>query len=388
MRRGGYYAVGLLCLAVGLSSPALAWELIEDRLFFNTYGTLGVAAVDDDDVAIDNLQDQDIGDEPSAGFDSRLGLQLEYRVNERWNITWQGLATRDEDDDYELDTKWAYIDFDAASWLTVRLGRFITPLFQISEQRYVGYSQPWARPPLEVYGLENDFDHSDGLWFALRLPTTGVATTLDLFVSRHHSADLDVEIEPIYGAALNVTRNNLNLRLMLANLSIDLDHSELAGLDQLLQQPSAEHEYRFDSDFLYYNLGFQYNDHRWLALLEYIHLNSEGHFYPELEAFTITVGRYLDVFLPYAVYSKRSVLNTEPETGLTGMAGVVANSLIDARKSDQSTLGMGLRWDVLPGLAVKGQWDHIRIPPDSRGVFDRDPDGHVNLYTLVLDWAF
>lgn len=386
------YLFLLLTALGGLSSSATAWELVEDRLFLNTYGTLGLAKLDDDNVEIENQRGQTIDDEVGGNFDNRVGLQLDYRIDSRWGLTWQGLAFKDEDGGYQLETKWAYIQYDATAWLNVRLGRFITPFYQISEQRYVGYSQPWVRPPLEVYGTENDFDYSDGIWLTWTLPTTSVTTTLDVFVSQHKekTSNVSLELAPIHGAVLGLAKGNVTMRMMVARLPIELEgsNSTLTTLEMLLQQPSAEHDYRFDADFTFYNLGIQYNDLRWLGLFEYVQNRVNSHLYPETESFALTVGHYVGEYLPYLVYAKRSALNTEPETGLMGAANAIANTLIDRRKTDQSSLSVGLRWDVLPGVAIKGQWDHIRASPGNRGIFETEPDSHINLMTVLVDWAF
>lgn len=381
----------LTAMLLGLmSSPAAAWELVENRLFINTYGTLGFARSDDDEAKVVNDRDQAIDDEPGAGFDSRIGLQLEYRIDDRWGVTWQGLAFKDGDSSYDLETKWAYLHVNATSWLLVRLGRFVNPFYQISEQRYVGYSQPWVRPPLEVYGTENDYDYSDGLWLSLTLPTTTVSTTVDVFVSQYKNdtGSFSFTLRPIHGAVLAVSKGNLSGRLMVARLPIDVEGDGLAPFQAALSQPEAEHDYRFNATLSFYNVGMYYDDYRWLGMFEYVQNRVNSYLYPETEAFTLTVGHYFDELLPYVVYSKRRALNIDPETGLTGLDGAIANRLIDNRKIDQSSLGIGLRWDVYPGVALKGQWDHVEVPSGHRGEFDREPDSPVNIVTLLVDWAF
>ncbi|SDW73918.1 hypothetical protein [Marinobacter mobilis] len=391
MTTHGRFLIGWVFLMLLQSSGAQAWELIEDRLFFNTYGTLGLAVLDHDDVVLANIQNQTIDDQPSASFDSRVGLQLDYRVADEWSITWQGLATKDGPSSYTLETKWAYLSYDATPWLNLRLGRFITPLYQISEQRYVGYSQPWARPPLEVYGNENQFDVSDGLWAKLILPTTRVTSVIEVFVTRLEDevADIDVELSPIVGVAFSVSYQHLDVRLMSARLPISLHGGTLDSLANLLQQPTADHRYDLDDTLWYYDLGLQYSDLKWLGMVEYIQNRVDSYYYPEIEAYSVTAGRYAGAFLVYAVYSRRVSLNNNAENGLTGGASVVANGLIADRNSrDQSTIGLGARWDAMAGVAIKGQWDHIQVKPGDRGGFDQAPHGHVNMFTVSVDWAF
>ena len=59
--------------------------------------------------------------------------------------------------------------------------------------------------------------------------------------------------------------------------------------------------------------------------------------------------------------------------------------------SDQHTLFLGLRWDLRPDMALKGQWDHIQGKSTSifpyRGELS-GWDGDTDVLSLTLDFVF
>ena len=50
-------------------------------------------------------------------------------------------------------------------------------------------------------------------------------------------------------------------------------------------------------------------------------------------------------------------------------------------------MGLGLRYEVRPGVALKGQIDWVRVPNGQRGMFNVHPGGTTRVYTAVLEWA-
>jgi len=384
--------VGLVLLLL-VTSSADAMDVADDRIHINFYGTAGIATLSP---AADLFHGSaksgpSISSRASGDFDSRAGLQVEGDLIENVSLVWQGLLQHDLDGKRGIDTKWAYLKFRPSTWLDFKLGRFMTPFYQISEQMYVGYAQPWVRPPLEVYGLIGQVDKSDGLWMRLHLPTEGFHTSLEFSASRFSKSQegVDYKISSMFTSVLNVSWDGLSLRAMAARVPISLSGPAVDSTQPLLDVPGAAYRYDVSGEKAwYYDIAARYQDTQWFASAEYVLTDlNKNHAFSEVAAYTVTLGHYWHELLPYIVYSSLHVLNAQPETGLTGASLLVAQGMIDNRKNDQSTLSIGTRWDFYPGLALKGQLDRIRTPAGHRGLFGTAPSGSVNVYSMTLDWA-
>lgn len=382
-------------LALCLARPALGFELVEDRVFVNTYGTIGVSTLDDPDARWYRHTAPTgprLTNRTQMAYDTRAGLQVEARLSEGLDVVWQGLLHRDLSDDTRVDTQWAYLRYRPTDWMDIKLGRFLTPFYQISEQMYVGYTQPWVRPPREVYGLVGQVDHTDGIAVRFRLPTDAFSTTVDMTVGQYSTSESGIElaVRPLITTVLTVARDEWTVRAMAARAPLHASGAYLESLNALLNQPGASHRYDLteEKDTWYFNLGFKYQSADWLASAEYVNISANNnHAIAESHAYNLTLGHTWGQTLPYITYSRLDVTNTEPETGLTGLAGFTAQQLIDARKNDQRTIGVGVRWDFHPGYALKAQVDWIKTPDGHRGMFEQDPGRTVQVFSLALDWA-
>lgn len=384
----------LLCLSLLLmTSTAGAVDYADGRIHINIYGTVGIATLSPDAEMFRSTGQAgpSLTNGVSADFDSRLGLQIEGDLADNVSLVWQGLLQKDIYDKTRVDTKWAYLKSKPVSWLDIKLGRFMTPFYQISDEMYVGYAHPWIRPPQEVYGLIGQVDKSDGLWMRLHLPTDAFRTSLDLSVSRFSDSQAGVtyKISPMFTSVLNVSWGGLSFRAMAARAPITLSGPFVTSTQALLSAPGAAYRYDVTGEKAwYYNIGFTYQDTEWYASAEYVRTDvNNNHAVGEDQAYTATLGHYWRELLPYIVYSRLQVLNVQPETGLTGVSLITAQSLIDSRKNDQSTVGVGCRWDFYPGFALKAQVDWVRVPSGHHGLFRTAPAGTENVYSMAVDWT-
>ncbi|KOO11983.1 hypothetical protein AKJ18_26315, partial [Vibrio xuii] len=66
---------------------------------------------------------------------------------------------------------------------------------------------------------------------------------------------------------------------------------------------------------------------------------------------------------------------------------------IDSIRIDQSTYSVGVRWDLLPNLALKAQMDHVEIDPYGYGLWATSGEGidksrDAQVYTLNMNFIF
>lgn len=374
---------------IGLSSSVQALELVPNRVYLNSFGSIALAQHDQANSKLQSGHGSVIENSASFDFDSRIGLQLDAQINDYSYIYLQGLIQDQNPDGYEWKTKWAVVGLRPSSTVDIKIGRFLTPFYQTSQQQYIGYSQLWVRPPLEVYGTASDYDYLEGINTEFELPTQNFSSRIGLFAGNieRESGGSRIKSSVTRGAVFELEHGDLSLRLMLAHFPLELSGPSIDSLNLLLQQPSASQDYSSNSAYRFFDLGLEYNAFPWSSRFELIKRESDSYLFGEGYSWSATLGHQFDEYLPYLVFARQRVTNTAAETGLSGTALSTANNLIERRKQDQYTLGLGLRWDFAAGLAIKTQWDSIHLPAGSRGEFNVRPGDRVNLYTVSLEWA-
>lgn len=195
----GAFRPALLCLAAA-STCAFAEEGITYKI--SGYGTLAATVIDKSDLQFRTSLSQSKGANSSIdlGVDSRLGLQGVVNFGQGWSATAQVLSTRRRVDatltsnkDFDIDIEWLFAQWSASPNLDLRLGRVVLPSFMISDSRNVGYSQPWLRAPIEMYG-RMPLTSMDGIQAVWRIPV----------------GDAVFSVQPGYGkSSVNVTSKDL-----------------------------------------------------------------------------------------------------------------------------------------------------------------------------------
>ncbi|MCC2638730.1 MAG: porin [Moraxellaceae bacterium] len=88
----------------------------------------------------------------TAGVESTVGVQADIRIDDQLSATVQvdGHAING----YQAAMDWAYLSYRASNNWTFQAGHKRLPLYYYSDSNYIGYSYPWVRPPVDVYGWE------------------------------------------------------------------------------------------------------------------------------------------------------------------------------------------------------------------------------------------
>ena len=83
---------------------------------------------------------------------SRFGINLHQSIDPAWSFSAQLLASSSSGDLTEF-LEWGFLSYSPSYELSIRAGRIVSPTWLYSQQINVGYSYPWAKLPVEVYGL-------------------------------------------------------------------------------------------------------------------------------------------------------------------------------------------------------------------------------------------
>ena len=411
----------LLCLTFGINaahatdnaSPAPSpWTV-------SGYGTLGFVT----NVSNDRVFSREFGTYPGDGGeshwlpDSRIGLQVGYRLSPQTEAVAQ-IVVRDHADMHWGDyLEWAYVSHQATPDLQLRFGRVGADFFMLSDYRSVDYAQTSIRPDwnfyswLQMYSL----DGVDAV-YAFDAGEARIRLKLQAGNSRSRGERFDVKVRNIVSAS--ITGEQGAFRARASYLSVTLGNSIAAtvpliqGLQQVatLSIPgiSAEADrYANDIDVngakaRYASVGVAYDDGLWVGLTEIAHTRLDHLSSSVGNASYAMVGRRVGRVTPYVELSRYRpngrIATANGDWGaFLGPQGSAlqagAIEVANANRISQTIESLGLRWDFHSQMALKLQWDQIEVDPVGYGLWQPAPalgrkGERNNLVSASLNWVF
>ena len=204
----------------------------EQNWQFSGFGSIGVGKVNRE-----NFQFGEADDNWDFDNDTRLGVQLQGNLTEQLSFTTQvsssGLALGGNES-YTPKVQWLFLSYQASPNLQLRLGRVRSSHYIYSGTRDVGYSYPWARPPIDVYAyLLQPLGNIDGgdLLYTLDL-SDELELDLQLFAGEVEGEirDVTVDASPTYGTSLTLRSLNWLLRY-----SFHVEHTNISSTTNTMQ---------------------------------------------------------------------------------------------------------------------------------------------------------
>ncbi|MBF0158070.1 MAG: hypothetical protein HQL58_00950 [Magnetococcales bacterium] len=424
----------MIASLVPLITPLHADE--SGRWHITGYGTLGV---NQDDHHPRTSFIRDISQRPQDSFttsswltddawrrDTRLGLQVGYQFTPTLSAVSQ-LVLRDQVSPrltHFID--WGYVALTPIPDVDVRLGRVGFDVFLMSEQRNLGYSYPWVRPPVEFYGWVPlySIDGAD-LGYTLRdqetrwrfkiqggrSPGLGVPIDDDIFYvasNKIMTATLTRESGPwLFKAGYShVTFSKEADPLARMGLFAGLDEVARLGIDpisrdadQLRRQMTWK-----NARMNYFTIGSTYDDNDWLAQAELGVVASSIDMAMNNTMAYLGLARRLGNWTPYAMVSAIRPNTTryssirpwgdglpqELQGTLNGLQ-TGAQAAVNSTRIHQETLTLGLRWDFSSRAAIKWQLDTTQVHPHGyllRPSNDVAQATTVHLFSVNLDFMF
>lgn len=390
-----------------------------ERWRLSGFGSLWVSGGDDEDLGyrrdlyVEGLLDGDA----SLASGALVGLQLDARFTDQLGGAIQ-LVGRDRlDDSLENSVEWAYLRYQFTPEWQARLGRIGLDIYLLSENRSVGFSYLWTRPPSEFYATLPfvSFDGADLSWSRpmgdghLRAKAYVGQTATDL---RLVDEVVELNFSPIYGVVLAWESDVWLWRLTASTNKVDEPDLYFPGLEQVGLQLQAlaplwpqagelSAELEVDGErYYYYSAGVGYNKDQWQVQAEVGRINSSVEFYPVINNAYLSVGRRLGTVTAYGVVSAiqgddERTLVTAPPPPLSMMQPQLQSqlqSLWDGFNVEQQTFSLGLRWDVRYDLALKLQWDRSWVDEYGTSLWETqafpDRDYVIDTLTLKLDGIF
>lgn len=392
--------------ATASAEPATpAWKL-------SGFGTLGAvyASTRDADFTASVLRADGAGHTQawSPDVDSRLGAQLDLALG-AWSGVLQVVSEQRLDGSYRPHLEWANLKYQLTPDLAVRAGRIALPVFLGAESRKVGYTIPWVRPPVEVYGAL-PVSSSDGLDATWRWSTGPVLHATQVFAGRTdqnlHNG-LRIQAGRIVGLSHSIERGALSARLSAAGARLDTAIGEelfaiLRGFGPQGSRLADRYEIR-DKRVSMVSAGMSYDPGAWFVTAECGRTRTDSLLGGGTSAY-VGAGLRRGALTPYAGYAqvRADVPTHDPGLALEGLPPplAAAASQVNAGLNGylatipvQSTWSAGLRWDAATNIALKLQYDRVRPREGTRGSLINNqpglrPDHAVHVGSVALDFVF
>lgn len=319
----------------------------------------------------------------SPNVDSRLGAQIDARLNRRWSAVLQVVSEQGLDNSYRPRIEWANVKYQATPELALRLGRIALPMFLTADYRKVGYAYPWVRPPVEIYN-SLAFTSSDGIDANWRWSAGPVRNASQLFYGRTKVSlgeGLDAYGRGIVGFSNTSDWGALSVRanLIRAQATTNIGEQLFRAFDAAGPAGSAvAQRYRIDHKSLTVaSIGANYDPGSWFLMAEASRTRTETLLGSTRSAYA-SAGVRLGAFTPYLSAAQVRATSATRDEGLStrglppALAGQVARlngalNLLLATIPQQGSVGAGLRWDLATNTALKLQYDRVTPRYGSRG---------------------
>lgn len=388
-------------------------DLGQSMFSFSGFGTFGLVHSSEDgaDFTTGPLQPNGAGYTHawSPDVDSRVGAQVIAHFAPRLSAMLQVISEQLYDGTYTPHVEWANIACQATPEFSVRVGRIVLPTFLLSDSRKVGYANPWIRPPVELYSLEDIFD-SDGADASYKVHVGEIVNTL---VATYGKTDYGVpqggkfDVNHLWVLADTVEYGALTVHIAYQRAVYSYDTYDILfdALRQFGPQGAALAD-KYDLDnkpAQVITAGAVYDPGNWFVMGEWGRRNLHSAI-GESTAWYLSGGYRVAKFTPYLTYAGVRAGSNTFDPGLTlstlppYLAGpaTVLNAGLNAilgSAAVQNTISVGARWDVMKNIDLKMQYDHIDLGSGSAGTlvnvqpgFQRG--GAVSLFSVAIDFVW
>jgi hypothetical protein len=319
----------------------------------------------------------------SANVDSRLGAQLDVKLNRRWSAVLQMVSEQGLDNSYRPRIEWANVKYQATPELALRFGRINLPMFLTADYRKIGYVYPWVRPPVESYGAL-PFTSSDGVDATLRWSAGPVRNASQLFFGRDDLtliAPLHAWARRIVGLSNTSDWGPLSVRanIIAAEITTDVGDVLFEGFEAFGPEGAAiARRYRLDHKRASVaSIGMNYDPGRWFLMGEASRSHTESLLGATRSVYA-SAGVRIGTFTPYLSVAQVRATSPTSDAGLptAGLPPVLAAqagqlngglNLLLATIPEQTSQTAGLRWDLARNMALKLQYDRVTPHRASRG---------------------
>jgi hypothetical protein len=344
----------------------------------------------------------------SLSVDSLIAAQVTAKITPQLTAVLQVISQQNSDNTYWPHIEWADVKYQFTPDFSLRVGRTVLPSFLVSEERNVGYANPWLRPPVEVYGLI-PVTSSNGVDASYKLQIGNIVHT---FVASWGNDNPKI---PLHGTVESkhdwLIADTIEYASATVHIAYEETHLTVGYLDPLFdafrqfgpQGSALADKYGLDNNRVtFFGIGAMYDPGRWFAAAEWGTTDLHS-VLGKSTGWYASSGYRVASFTPYLTYGLAKADNLS-DPGLTisalppplagpAMGLNAALNAILSTKRVRSTISAGVRWDFVKNADLKLQLDHTRIGAGSTGeLSNTQPDfqlgSRFNLLSITVDFVF
>lgn len=411
----------LLSLCSFSSHAAKEFQLGDDSyLRLSAFGTFGLTASSIE--RSDYILTRDKKDSSGIGqgqlpflTDSRLGVQMDAILNPQFSTVVQFLIQDRVEQDLISALQWAFFKYQPNAAWQFRAGRIGADSFMLSDQRNVGFTYLWVRPPIEFYGSFPVYNY-DGADVRYRMPFFDGNLDFKVFAGSAsnnmpvgNGRYFENELAPISG--VNLVFSNQAWQARISYVFADFE-SQLPGLNRLQTALNSTAMFYPDATRLsngfetkdkhayYISAGIAYDHNDWQIQSEVAHVIVETPALPGFYNGYFSVGHHFGELTPYVMYSRVGTSNHMKNATPSPIPQIkplidATNSTLSHLKQNQETISVGTRWDFYENMALKLQYDRTRVIDNGSGLWLRsNQDGETqtndafNVFSLTFDFVY
>ena len=343
----------VLGLAICLASTS-AFALEQGEALINGFGTVGVTHLGGEDDGRSYGISGQTNDSWRGDQLSKFGAQLTYGVTDTVGLTLQTTA-KAYGDEWKANLEWAYLSWQSTDNLMMRFGRLRTPVYMYSESIDVGFSYPWLRLPDEVYS-QVQLSNYEGADLVYNLPLSfatlsfqlagGIAKNRDYYI---YDEEFDIDYDNVFGSSVSLATNDFGtFRVGYVEADIDTDIS--GSFTDIFGNPGTASLLALDKDKgKFTSIGYQYDNGTWLTANEWTTRVTENDNNASIDSFYLMGGRRFGDFLAHVTYAQ-----------------------LDEDEGRQSSWTLGLNYNILPTVVLKGEYKRVDTTGGYDGVFVRN----------------
>lgn len=343
----------VLGLAICLASTS-AFALEQGEALINGFGTVGVTHLGGEDDGRSYGISGQTNDSWRGDQLSKFGAQLTYGVTDTVGLTLQTTA-KAYGDEWKANLEWAYLSWQSTDNLMMRFGRLRTPFYMYSESIDVGFSYPWLRLPDEVYS-QVQLSNYEGADIVYNLPLSfatlsfqlagGIAKNRDYYI---YDEEFDIDYDNVFGSSVSLATNDFGtFRVGYVEADIDTDIS--GSFTDIFGNPGTASLLALDKDKgKFTSIGYQYDNGTWLTANEWTSCVIENDGSNSTDSFYLMGGRRFGDFLAHVTYAQ-----------------------LDEDEGRQSSWTLGLNYNILPTVVLKGEYKRVDTTGGYDGVFVRN----------------